>query len=64
MEETPVETTQKYIEGIQWPATKDEVLEAMQDNGAPDDVMQALRDDGKDRYTAPSDIHHTLWKKA
>ena len=35
----------------------------MENNGAPDDVMQALRDDGKDRYTAPSDIHHTLWKE-
>ena len=63
MEDSPVETTQKYIDGIEWPASSDDVLEAMERNGAPDDVLQALRDDGKDRYTAPSDINHTLWRE-
>ncbi len=64
MEDTPVEGTQKYIDGIEWPASKEEVLEIMQRNGAPDDVLAAVRDEDKDRFTAPSDVHHALWKQA
>ncbi len=64
MDETPVEATQKYFEGIIWPASKDEVLSAAQQNGAPDDVLQALRTADKDRFFAPSDVHNALWKAA
>lgn len=64
MDETPLEVTQKYIDGIVWPASKDEVITAIEHNGAPDDVIQALRDVDKERFVAPSEIQNVLWKKA
>jgi hypothetical protein len=64
MEEAPVEVTQKYIDGITWPASKEDVRDALQRNGAPDDVVQALRSANKDRFVGPNDLHATLWKAA
>ncbi len=64
MEDTPVEATQKYIDGIQWPASKDDVLQAMEGNGAPEDVLGAVRNEDKERFTGPNEVHHALWKAA
>ncbi len=64
MEDTPIEATQKYVDGIQWPASKDDVVTAVERNGAPDDVLQALRDEDKERFTGPNEVHQALWKQA
>ena len=64
MEETPVDATRKYVEGIIWPADAETVLETMRANGAPDDVLQTLRDTNKDRFSAPSEIQNALWMNA
>ncbi|MDP8967879.1 MAG: DUF2795 domain-containing protein [Actinomycetota bacterium] len=55
---------QQYVEGLEWPCTKEEVLEAVERNGAPDDVLQALRATEKDRFAGPNDVHSILWKQA
>ncbi len=64
MDDTPVEATQKYFEGIVWPVSKEEVIDTAQQNGAPDDILQALRSSDKDRFVAPSEVHNVLWKEA
>lgn len=61
MEEKPLEVTQKYLDGVQWPAGKDDVLEAAESNGAPDDVLEAIRAMDKDRLTGPNEVHNALW---
>jgi len=64
MEETPVEVTAKYLEGLVWPVDKAEVVEAAQRNGAPEDVVQMIRDMDKDRLTGPNEVHNALWHQA
>jgi hypothetical protein len=62
VDEAPVEVTQKYIDGITWPASKEDVRDALQRNGAPNDVLQALSSADKDRFVGPNDLHAILWK--
>lgn len=64
MDETPVEATQKYLDGIVWPASKQEVIGATEQNGAPEDIVQALRSADKERFVGPNDVHSVLWKVA
>jgi len=64
MEETPLDATRKYVDGIIWPADKETLIAKMKDNGAPDDALQTLRDMDKDRFTAPSEVQNALWVDA
>ncbi len=64
MEETPLEATIKYVEGIDWPADKQTVLDQMENHGAPDDVLQTIRDMDKDRFSGPNEVHNALWMEA
>ncbi len=60
MQETPVDATRKYAQGLSYPANKETVVQVLQRNGAPDDVIQAVRDADKPRWVAPSDLVITL----
>lgn len=64
MEETPLEVTSKYLDGVTWPARKAEVLEALERNGAPADALQTVRAADQERFVAPSDVHQALWLAA
>ncbi len=64
MEETPLDVTVKYLEGIEWPASKDEVIAAAQRNGAPADVLDKLREMEHDHFPGPNGVHNALWVKA
>lgn len=64
MQETPLDATRKYAQGLKWPADKATVIAVFERNGAPPDVLQALRDTDKPRWVAPSDVSNTLWKAA
>ncbi len=64
MQETPVDATRRYAQGIIWPVDKDTLIEVFQRNGAPDDVIRAIREYYKSRFVAPSDITNALWKMA
>ncbi len=64
MEETPLEVSSKYVHGVTWPVTKQELLEAMEANGAPDDVLQTVSAANQARFVAPSDVHQALWMAA
>ncbi len=64
VEETPVDVTRKYIEGLDWPASKEDVLGAAERNGAPDDVLDKLRAMEPDEYPGPNAVHNSLWTEA
>jgi hypothetical protein len=64
VEENPVEVTQRYIDGINWPASKDEVVKAAERNGAPEDVLEKLRVVSDERFDGPNRVHNALWGEA
>ena len=62
MDDTPLEVTQKYFEGeVNWPMSKDEVVQTVQSHGAPDDVVEKLRAMDADQFTGINDVHNKLW---
>jgi hypothetical protein len=62
--ETPLDVTVNYLEGIKWPASRDEVVAAAQRNGAPADVIDELRATEHDQYAGPNAVHNALWIKS
>ena len=36
------EDTQQYLEGVDYPASKEEIISAAEDNGAPESVIEAI----------------------
>ena len=51
---------QKHLSGVDYPASKDELISAAQDHDAPDDVLNVLRglDDRND--DSPADVSKAL----
>ena len=47
---------QKAMKGVNYPATKDDLIKAAQDNDAGGDVMNALKDLGDENYNTPADV--------
>lgn len=64
MQDTPLDVTVKYLEGIEWPASRDEVVAAAERNGAPADVIDELRTTEHDHYAGPNAVHNALWIQA
>ncbi len=46
----------KYVEGIDFPATKEEVIAGLQRNGAKEDLIAKLREVGQDRFSDQGDL--------
>jgi len=51
----PIEL-QKYLAGVDYPASRDDLVEAAKGNGADDDVVQALQGLGDDSFEKPTDV--------
>ncbi len=47
------EEFQRYLRGIEFPASKEEVASAAQSNGAPQNVVQKLRNANRKRFDDP-----------
>lgn len=63
MDIKPVEVT-RYLDGVKWPAHKDEVVAAAERNNAPQEFIDALREveRGDNEFQAPSDVQYGLRK--
>lgn len=61
MRETPLEATGMYAHNIEYPASKEKVLEIVARNGAPADMIELLRAAPYERFTQVSEIHSALW---
>ena len=44
------EEFQRYLQGIEFPASKEEVASSAESNGAPDDVVQKLKNANRERF--------------
>ena len=47
---------QTYLKGIDYPASKDDLLKTAKSNGAPQEVVDVLRQLPGDRYGGPQDV--------
>ena len=47
---------QVYLNGIDYPADKNELVDHAEENGAPDEVMAILRQLADKQYTSPADV--------
>ncbi|MFD1146487.1 DUF2795 domain-containing protein [Saccharothrix hoggarensis] len=51
---------QKFLSGVDYPATKDDIVDAARSQGADDDTLDALRDLPRDDFNSPNDISEAI----
>lgn len=59
MDVNPIDV-QKALKGINYPATKDDVLETAENNGADEEVIDALRGMDDREYSGPDQVEAAL----
>lgn len=47
---------QKYLQGVNWPADKDEVAGQAESNGAPQGVLDKIKNLGGGKFDGPQDV--------
>jgi hypothetical protein len=53
---------QKYLSGVDYPATKDQLIEHARGKGAPDEVIEALSSLPDDEYDGPNKVSSAVAK--
>jgi hypothetical protein len=56
---TPIEM-QKYLAGVEYPASKSDLLEAARSNGAPEDLPGALESVAQDEFDGPTAVSSAI----
>ncbi|MFC8680655.1 DUF2795 domain-containing protein [Microbacterium ureisolvens] len=56
---TPVEL-QKYLGGVDYPASREDLVAAARRGGAPDDLVAALENSGSDSFDSPTDVSQAV----
>jgi len=51
----PNDTTQ-YLEGVDYPASKEDLASAAEDNGAPEELVERLRTLGRPTFSGPREV--------
>lgn len=49
-----------FLHGVDYPATKREILDVALDNGAPDDILMFLNSMSDHEYLSFNELSHTL----
>ncbi len=47
---------QQYLEGVEYPASKEELLSAAESNGAPDTMIRMLGGLSRPEYSGPEEL--------
>ncbi len=47
---------QKYTQGINFPASKDEVASQVQSNGGSSDIVDKIKNAATDKFNSPQDV--------
>lgn len=55
----PIEL-QKSLKGVEYPASKEDVVNAAETNGADDEIMEALRGLSDESFEKPTDVTKAL----
>ncbi len=56
MVDKSMEEFQHYIQGIDFPASREEVASTAEGNGAPDNLVQKIRNANRKRFDNPSQV--------
>ena len=59
MDVNPIEV-QKHLGGVDYPATKDEVIATAESNGAPQEIIEALQQTDAAQFDGPADVMAAL----
>ena len=59
MEVNPIEV-QKHLKGIDYPATKEEIVATAERNGAPEEIVEQLRGMSKEEFDGPNAVQAAL----
>lgn len=59
MSSDPAEV-QKHLKGVEYPATKDDVISAADENDAPDSVIEMLQSMPGEQYDGPDEVMEAL----
>ena len=59
MDVNPIEL-QKHLKGVDYPASRDELVSTAESNGAPSEVVDALRNASKDSFDGPSAVQQAV----
>lgn len=51
---------QKFLGGVDYPATKDDLVRRAQDEGADDAVLDTLRGLPRDEFNSPNDVSEAI----
>ncbi|NTV30671.1 DUF2795 domain-containing protein [candidate division WWE3 bacterium] len=55
---------QKFLAGVDYPATKDELVDSAVEQGADDSVIESLQSLPDQEYQKPTDVSEALGKKS
>ncbi len=53
-------TIESYLEGLNYPASRQDIVDTAKSNGAPDDVLATLRQFSDRMYNSPVDVSGEL----
>ena len=62
-EMNPIEV-QKHLKGMNYPASKEDVVERARENGADDGLIQALESIGWNEFHGPDDVMEALGQQS
>jgi hypothetical protein len=57
----PIEM-QKYLKGVDYPASKDDLVSTAQDHGAPGEIVEQLKGMSKDSFDGPNAVVEAVSK--
>jgi Protein of unknown function (DUF2795) len=55
VDENPIEV-QRYLRGVDYPASKDDLASTAEGNGAPGDLVERIRGLQRERFDGPDDV--------
>ena len=55
-----IDEAQKYLEGVEYPASKEAVLSTARDNGAPDDLVELIEGVPLGEFSGPEELMNHL----
>ncbi len=50
------EDTQRYLEGVDYPASKEDLISTAEDNGAPEDLLDMIGTLDRPEFSGPEDV--------
>lgn len=63
MDESPIDVARRYTQGLDYPASKEQVIDALERNRAPHDVVELIRSKDHPRFAIASDLHMLLYQE-